>query len=207
MYQSTKIIELGSCAFRQPKAKSHCRHLHGYRLLSKIWFNSHTLDENNWVMDFGALKDLKTTLERIFDHTLVVDAKDPLLDLFKQLATADAAQIVIMDDGVGIEKFAKKVYDIANNFVITKTKGRVWVSKVEVWEHEKNSAIYSSAIADVSAEMEPGTTFEVPLQAEEIKLEVPGPAPAPEFNPHAARVGNHVSKGWSNPFAGTSWGA
>jgi 6-pyruvoyltetrahydropterin/6-carboxytetrahydropterin synthase len=205
MYQSTKIIELGSCAFRQPNAKSHCRHLHGYRLLAKLWFASETLDENNWVMDFGGLKDLKTILERTFDHTLVVDAKDPQLNLFKQLAAVDAAQIVIMDDGVGIEKFAKKVYDIANNFVLTNTNSRVWVTKVEVWEHEKNSAIYSSAIADISAEVLPGTTLEVPLQAEEIKLEVPPPAAAPKDS--AARVGQGpVTKGWSNPFAGTSWG-
>jgi len=206
MYQSTKIIELGSCAFRQPKAKSHCRHLHGYRLLAKIWFNAETLDENNWVMDFGGLKNLKAILENTFDHTLIIDAKDPQLDLFRQLAAVDAAKIVIMDDGVGIEKFAKKVYDITNNFVLTNTNSRVWVTKVEVWEHEKNSAIYSSAIADISAEITPGTTFETPLQAEEIKLEVPPPVQPTQENPHAARVGNVKTSGWSNPFAGTSWG-
>lgn len=206
MYQSTKIIDLGSCAFRQPNARSHCRHLHGYRLLAKLWFSSETLDENNWVMDFGGLKDLKTILENNFDHTLVVDAKDPQLDLFRQLAAVDAAKIVILEDGVGIEKFAKKVYDLSNEFVLKRTNSRVWVTKVEVWEHEKNSAIYSSAIADIGAEIAPGTTFEIPLQAEEIKLEVPPPPQPPQENPHAARVGNRVSSGWSNPFGGTSWG-
>lgn len=205
MYQSTKIIELGSCAFRQPKATSHCRHLHGYRLQAKIWFNAETLDNNNWVMDFGGLSDLRALLERTFDHTLVVDEKDPQLDLFRQLAAADAAQLVIMPDGVGIEKFAKKVFDISNSFILSQTDGRVWVSKVEVWEHEKNSAIFSSAIANIEADIEPGTTFETPLQAEEIKLEVPASAaPAKDYS---ARVGpGPITKGWSNPFAGTSWG-
>jgi 6-pyruvoyltetrahydropterin/6-carboxytetrahydropterin synthase len=203
MYQSTKIIELGSCAFRQPNAKSHCRHLHGYRLVAKLWFASEALDENNWVMDFGGLKNLKAILEHTFDHTLVVDAKDPQLELFRQLAAADAAKIVIMDDGVGIEKFAKKVYDIANNFVLTNTNSRVWVTKVEVWEHEKNSAIYTSAIADINAEIVQDTTLEIPLQAEEIKLETPSPV---QENPYAAKVGNVKTSGWSNPFAGTSWG-
>lgn len=159
-------------------------------------------------MDFGGLKDLKTILERTFDHTLVVDAKDPQLDLFRQLATADAAQLVIMDDGVGIEKFAKRVYDMANEFVLERTKGRVRVSAVEVWEHEKNSAIYSSAIANINAEITPSTTLEIPLQAEEIKLEVPAVVSSPAPKDQGVRVGpGPVTKGWSNPFAGTSWGS
>lgn len=214
MYQSTKVIELGSCAFRQPKAKSHCRHLHGYRLVAKIWFNSNELDENNWVMDFGALKNLKSQLEWTFDHSLIVSANDPLLDLFKQVAAADGAKIVILEDGVGIEKFAKVVFEKADVFAREHTGGRVWVSKVEIWEHEKNSAIYSSEenrerplvkIIDENV-----STLETPLQAEEIKLQPSSPSepvPDPNHNPYAARVGNVVTKGWSNPFAGTSWGA
>jgi len=207
MYQSTKIIELGSCAFRQPNAKSHCRHIHGYRLTAKIWFGCNELDSNNWVMDFGGLKDLKVLLEQTFDHTLVVDEKDPQLGVFRQLAAVDAAKLVIMKDGVGIEKFAEYVYKVSDKFVKDVTNKRVWVSGVEVWEHEKNSAIYSNEVPFMASDSVDGdTTLEVPLQAEEIKLEVPV-APAPtQRNPHAARVGNVRSSGWSNPFAGTSWG-
>ena len=69
-FQSTKIIDLGSCAFRQPKAVSHCRFIHGYRLKAKFWFESDKLDSNNWVVDFGSLKPLKKKLENQFDHTL-----------------------------------------------------------------------------------------------------------------------------------------
>ena len=66
MFKSTKNIELGSCAFRQPQAKSHCRFLHGYQLTAKFWFESDQLDENNWVVDFGALKGLKELLKNQF---------------------------------------------------------------------------------------------------------------------------------------------
>jgi 6-pyruvoyl-tetrahydropterin synthase len=158
-------------------------------------------------MDFGGLKDLKTLLEQTFDHTLVVDKNDPQLGLFRQLASVDAAKIVIMENGVGIEKFSEYVFKIADKFVSDITNKRVWVTKVEVWEHEKNSAIYSEEVPFMSTNLvESNTTLEVPLQAEEIKLEVPSaPAPA-QHNPHAARVGNVRSSGWSNPFAGTSWG-
>jgi 6-pyruvoyl-tetrahydropterin synthase len=160
-------------------------------------------------MDFGGLKDLKTLLEQTFDHTLVVDKNDPQLGLFRQLASVDAAKIVIMENGVGIEKFSEYVFKVADKFVSNVTNKRVWVTKVEVWEHEKNSAIYSEEVPFMSTNLvESNTTLEVPLQAEEIKLEVPpAPAPAPaQHNPHAARVGNVRSSGWSNPFAGTSWG-
>lgn len=139
MFQSTKIIELGSCAFRQPKAESHCRHLHGYRLVSKIWFAASELDKNNWVMDFGALKELKSNLENIFDHTLVISLEDPCRDLFEELQKRDAVKLIVMN-GVGIEKFAQVVFNIADEFVKNKTQNRVWVEQVEVWEHEKNSA-------------------------------------------------------------------
>ena len=85
MFSSTKIIELGSCAFRQPQATSHCRFIHGYRLVGKFWFGANELDENNWVVDFGGLKDLKKKLEQHFDHTTVIADNDPALDSFKKL--------------------------------------------------------------------------------------------------------------------------
>ncbi len=84
MFSSTKIIELGSCAFRQPQADSHCKFLHGYRLTAKFWFHASELDHNNWVVDFGGLKELKKTLQHQFDHTTCISKEDPKLMLFKQ---------------------------------------------------------------------------------------------------------------------------
>jgi len=141
-YVSTKIIPLGSCAFRQPFASSHCRFIHGYRLQAKFWFSCNQLDKNNWVVDFGGLKKLKTLLEETFDHKTVVWSQDPDLDMFKSLEQRNMIELVIFDEGVGIEKFAKFCYDTANDFVDGLTEGRCWCSKVEVWEHEGNSACY-----------------------------------------------------------------
>lgn len=141
-YVSTKVIPLGSCAFRQPFAKSHCRFIHGYRLQAKFWFTCNTLDENNWVVDFGSLKELKTILEEVFDHKTVVSSIDPDLDMFKELDNRDMIELVIMPDGVGIERFAKFCFDQADDHIQELTKGRCWIQKVEVWEHEGNSAIY-----------------------------------------------------------------
>lgn len=140
-YSSTKIIELGSCAFRQPYAQSHCKFLHGYRLSAKFVFSCKNLDANNWVVDFGGLKELKSILEYQFDHTTVVWSKDPQIELFRTLNERGIVDLRVMEDGVGIEKFAEYCLNVANKFIKNSTNGRCWCESVEVWEHDKNSAI------------------------------------------------------------------
>jgi 6-pyruvoyltetrahydropterin/6-carboxytetrahydropterin synthase len=151
-YQSTKVIELGSCAFRQPNAahnrigagnnSERCSKIHGYLLKAKFWFNCNELDDKNWCVDFGGLKELKYKLQNQFDHTLTIDKADPLLPLFQELHDKGGCDLRIMD-GVGIEKTAEYCFKIANDFVKNSTNNRCWVSKVEVWEHEANSAVYT----------------------------------------------------------------
>lgn len=141
MFTSTKIIELGSCAFRQPEADSHCRFLHGYRLTAKFWFSAKHLDQNNWVVDFGGLKGLKKLMQDQFDHTTCISQTDPKLDVFKKLRDAGVCDLRVMD-GVGIEKFAEYCHTVADNYVDELTEGRCNCTKVEVFEHESNSAIF-----------------------------------------------------------------
>jgi 6-pyruvoyltetrahydropterin/6-carboxytetrahydropterin synthase len=141
-FQSTKIIELGSCAFRQWRAEgTHCKYVHGYRLMAKFWFGCQGLDDKNWVINFGGLKDVKKVLQDQFDHTLCIAKDDPLLEEFKKLDEVGGCQLRIMD-GVGIEKTAEWCHKTVNAMIREMTVGRCWVNKVEVWEHELNSAIY-----------------------------------------------------------------
>lgn len=145
-FESTKIIELGSCAFRQWKAEgTHCRFVHGYRLMAKFWFSSSELDHRNWVVNFGGLKDLKKTLHEQFDHTLCIAQDDPLIDTFYRLAAQGGCQLRVMP-AVGIEMTAKFCFYAAKEFLDNnpETRDRCKVTKVEVWEHEQNSAIYES---------------------------------------------------------------
>ena len=141
-FTSTKVLELGSCAFRQPLAESHCRFLHGYRLTAKFWFRSSQLDENNWVVDFGSLGKLKSLLRKQFDHTTVIDKDDPFVESFNGLNGAGVIDLRLMD-GVGIEKFAEYCFKLSNDFINKQSEGRCWVDKVELFEHENNSAIYA----------------------------------------------------------------
>lgn len=142
MYTSTKIIELGSCAFRQWKAiHTHCKYVHGYQLKAKFWFECKKLDDKNWAVDFGSLKELKAVLQKQFDHTLCVSDDDPLLPLFLQLHEQGGCDLRVMG-GVGIEKTAEWCFNVATEHIKSIYGDRCWVSKVEVWEHAENSATY-----------------------------------------------------------------
>ncbi len=134
-------IGLSAC-FRQPKAHSHCKFLHGYALAFKFTFGCSELDERNWVVDFGGLKPLKAWLEDSFDHKVVLDKDDPMMTYFRNLESAELCELNIVD-GVGVEKFAEHAFNFAQELIDSMSKGRCWVESVECSEHGANSAIYS----------------------------------------------------------------
>lgn len=205
---------MGSTAFRQWRADSHCKLIHGYRLQCKLWFTADNLDDKNWIYDFGGCRDIKKLLEDQYDHTTVVAADDPELDTFKLLSDKSMIDLRIAEKGVGIERTAEWVYETTNKFVTEQTDKRVRVIKVEVWEHEGNSAIYEESLSDITLRLKEevkkevetvagvveNSVFEVPVESpKEVKEESPAHTPAGSlYNPR--------STGMSNPFAGTSWG-
>lgn len=148
MYRSTKTYghERGfSCAFRQWKAESHCRLLHGYALGFKFIFETEELDVRNWAVDFGSLSSLKGILEDTFDHTTIIAEDDPLLAQFKSMESLGACRLVVLPAG-GCERFAEYVYEVAEQWL--KDAGyapRVRLVSVEVSEHGSNSALFSKS--------------------------------------------------------------
>jgi 6-pyruvoyltetrahydropterin/6-carboxytetrahydropterin synthase len=185
MFQSTKVLELGSCAFRQPHAShSHCKFLHGYKLSAKFWFEAKELDTNNWVVDFGGLKDFKKILRDQFDHTTCIAADDPAVPIFQQLVEVDACNLKIMPDGTGVEKIAEWCYKAANKFIPGRTNNRCRCVKVEVFEHEDNSAIYTAIrphFSSVRVE-EPKASAELysPATKEAVTQSQPATDPGPK---------------------------
>lgn len=149
MYFSTKTYPHSagfSCAFRQWRADSHCRFLHGYALAFKFVFAAETLDVRNWVTDFGGLKSLKSLLQDTFDHKTVVAADDPQIEWFRQGHALGTLELVEVEAG-GCEKFAELVYEVTEQWLKDAGYGdRVRLVTVEVAEHESNSAIYAKEI-------------------------------------------------------------
>ena len=161
-----------SCCFRQWRSThSHCSLLHGYSIGIKLIFESETLDDRNWVMDFGGLKAFKEWSEYQFDHTLVVAKDDPHLKLFETMAMfglQDQGGVCDLRvvEGVGCEKFAELAYKTMENILKAFQAGNSWflvaengdtlqefkcrypvgqgvrLRSAEVFEHAGNSAVY-----------------------------------------------------------------
>lgn len=146
MYVSTKRYghDSGfSICYRQYKADSHCRLLHGYSLAFDFEFESPVLDVRNWVCDFGGFKTLKHFLEDYFDHTLLVASDDPLLDEQVALEKVDLARVRIVDK-TGCEGIAEFLFWYMNEVWLTDNgygvASGVFCRKVHVHETPANSA-------------------------------------------------------------------
>lgn len=154
-YQSTKLFDNYSVAIRQHKAKhSHCQLLHGYALKFQVTFESveidveKQLDEMNWIMDYGGFKSqpigngLKDWMNDMWDHTLLIEGDDPYFDFFESAAQEGVCKLVSMSP-IGAESAARLTFEKMNDVLRNTGGGRVKVVKVECWENEKNSSIYT----------------------------------------------------------------
>jgi 6-pyruvoyltetrahydropterin/6-carboxytetrahydropterin synthase len=149
-FKSTKLFDGYSTCFRQWRAAgTHCRFLHGYAVSFRVWFEG-DLDHRNWVWDFGGMKRAKTQIEGmspkdyftyLLDHTTIIAEDDPHLTLFKQMNVEGIIRLRILP-ATGCERFAEFLYHTINDFLAVETTGRVKAIKVEVYEHERNSASY-----------------------------------------------------------------
>jgi 6-pyruvoyltetrahydropterin/6-carboxytetrahydropterin synthase len=102
------------------------------------------------VFDFGGMKRARTKIHGmspkdyfayLLDHTTIVAEDDPYLLEFKELDELGVIQLRILP-AVGCERFAEYLYNTINNFLFEETNGRVRATRVEVYEHERNSASY-----------------------------------------------------------------
>jgi 6-pyruvoyltetrahydropterin/6-carboxytetrahydropterin synthase len=138
-----------SACFRQHRAKSHCRFLHGYPLSFAFTFASETLDENGWVIDFGSLKPLKAWLCDTFDHKMLVAHDDPAAETLRLLGynggvTMPQLADVLMVEAVGCEAFARMAWQRAEQLLDEMgINSRVSITEVEVREHASNGVIYT----------------------------------------------------------------
>ena len=130
-----------SCAFRQWRADSHCKLIHGYSLGFKFVFEAETLDERKWVYDFGDMGFVKDFLEENFDHIMMIAHDDPRkVDLYNLDGIAEIRELPV----VGCEAFAEYVYSYVRDEVSIRTNSRVRLVSVECFEHGANSALFGN---------------------------------------------------------------
>jgi 6-pyruvoyltetrahydropterin/6-carboxytetrahydropterin synthase len=144
-YQSTKeYVDAFPIAYRQWKADSHCKLLHGYALSIKLTFETDDLDVRNWAMDFGGLRPLKEKLDEWFDHRLLVAEDDPHKDKLLELGSLGIAKIIQVKY-TGCEAIADFLYEYINTILLPsfgkKESERLWCNCVEVRETQSNTAM------------------------------------------------------------------
>ncbi len=132
-----------TCAYRQWRAKSDCKYIHGYSLGFRFIMETTELDENSWVYDFGSFKEIRKWVKDNFDHTLLIANDDPEKDFLISFADKKIAKVIEFPD-VGCEKFAEYTYNFVNEYISSETSGRVKLISVEVFEHGANSAVFKN---------------------------------------------------------------
>ncbi len=142
---STKSFYDFPCSHRQPKHSGHCKYLHGYSREFHFKFVAEKLDERGWVWDFSECKWIKTHLDRMFDHTTLINEDDPQLATFEDLDAKGIIQLRVMPN-VSMEGTAKELFFWVN-YQLTLISGvedkpRVRCFSVEVKENNKNSGMY-----------------------------------------------------------------
>lgn len=149
VYYSTKTWghNMGlSAAFRQWRAESHCRLIHGYSLAITLTFATEDLDVRNWVVDFGSLKSLKGWIENTFDHKTVVAEDDPEMEWFVEAEKRGIIDLVVVEN-CGCEKFAELIYKVTEMWLESNGYApRCRIVSCEVKEHGANSAIYKEEL-------------------------------------------------------------
>ena len=140
-FKSTKRFTGFPCTHRQWRAKSHCRFVHGYSRELNFEFETDSLTDEGWVVDFGGLKKVKEFLDYTFDHTFLVAQDDPELENFRLLDQKGVIMLRVLPNP-GMEGTALYVYEEATKILESLYGKRARIIKVEVRENEKNSAIF-----------------------------------------------------------------
>lgn len=142
MFRSTKRFTGFSCCHRQPAHEGHCQFLHGYSRSFYFIFGATELDKRtHFVMDFSGLKSVKAWLEHMFDHTCLINADDPEIELFRDLDKRGIIQLRELPN-VSMEATSKFVADHVGKMLDEVTGGRVFIHALECRENEKNSGWY-----------------------------------------------------------------
>ena len=143
-YKSSKRFGPITTGHRQWRDTGHCSFVHGYGRYVRLTFEAFFLDERGWVMDFGDLKDVKSWIESEWDHRTLIAADDPVIPELKILEEAGGINLNILPEGYlpGIEESCRYLYDKLNPVIQRKTNNRVEITRVEIWETEKNQAEY-----------------------------------------------------------------
>ncbi len=143
MFTVTKSWRDFPAAHRQPRHDGHCRLIHGHNWGFDITFVCDCLDGNGFVVDVGRLGVIKSHLENLFDHTLLIDVEDPEVRRFRDLELVGLCHVRLVPN-CGMEGLAHLVAESVQRILEELFRDERGVSVMEVvcWEDGKNRASY-----------------------------------------------------------------
>lgn len=142
MYHTiTKSYDNLKAAHRQWRHHGRCAFVHGENWRVDVTFRAKELDHQNFVYDFGALRPFRAQLEYYFDHTLFIDQDDPHRAFFEEMHEKKLADVRFIPSA-GAEGLAQFIFEMADKFIREETAGRVFCTKIVVYEDSRNSATY-----------------------------------------------------------------
>jgi len=116
---------------------SPCLSLHGHSYKVKVTVYSNDLNKNGMIIDFVELKEFQEYLDRIYDHSVIVNKQDTELLKFVK---STSQKYVEFETNTTSEKIAES---LCTHFY-EMFKDRINMRKliVTVWETEKNEACF-----------------------------------------------------------------
>jgi 6-pyruvoyl-tetrahydropterin synthase len=143
-FTCTKRFSEICVAHRNWNSGTHCALIHGYARNVELTIRAENLDKAQWVIDLGDLKFVRDILTKEWDHRLLVASDDILLDDLRALEAKGGVSLNVMDIekgwGPGLEGSCQFLYDTIDPQLRSKTNGRCWITKVEIWEKTDNRA-------------------------------------------------------------------
>lgn len=127
-----------------------CRFPHGHTRRIEVVVSSESLDANDMVCDFKALKlGLEAYVERL-DHSMAINSTDPLRESMQ--AVHPESLVVFEGKDPTTEVLARDIYDFASKLLAEGFSedgyliepGRVQIERVRVWETPNSWAEYGS---------------------------------------------------------------
>ena len=114
-YRVCKVFEIES-GHQLSKHPGRCRFPHGHSRRIEVVLSRPTLDENDMVCDFAAVKAVLQDYLDAHDHAMMVNSEDPSLESIQSVS-----ERVIVVEGMDptTEVLAKRIYDYLSEQVRT----------------------------------------------------------------------------------------
>lgn len=119
-----------------------CKNLHGHSARIKVDISANNLNDAGMIIDFGHLGFINDYFDDNYDHTLILNEKDPLLDLLQNSEESHGLKIKAFTGEPTSENFANVIAHDIGSMLIEKHLDIIGL-KITFWETVKNSASYT----------------------------------------------------------------